>query len=115
MLIFLLIPVLLWAGSVLDYTATGGTLPTGFTGTYGTNMMPNTNYFSISSGDALNNGATLGSPYDGNINTSGRANPNLRPEGKYDIGAYEFITGSIAIGTGTTTFNIGGGTTTISW
>jgi hypothetical protein len=73
-------------------TFTGGTLPTGFSGTYGVNMAPNTNYFAISSGNALNNGATLGSPYDGCINGAGLAIPLLRPAGDYDIGAYNYVT-----------------------
>jgi Right handed beta helix region len=74
-----------------DPTFTGGTLPTGFTGTYGNNLVPNTNYFVITSGDALNNGATLGSPYNGSINGAGRATPITRPQGAaYDIGAYEY-------------------------
>jgi hypothetical protein len=72
---------------------TGGTFPTGFTGTYGTNMVPNTNYFSISSGsNALNNGATLGSRFNGSINGAGLATPIIRPQGAaYDIGAYEYV------------------------
>jgi hypothetical protein len=76
---------------VTNPTFTGGTLPTGFSGTYGTNMVPNANYFSISSGDALNNGATLGSRYNGCINGAGLATPIIRPRGMaYDIGAYEY-------------------------
>jgi hypothetical protein len=70
---------------------TGGTLPTGFIGIYGTNMLPNTNYFSIISGAALDNGVTLGSPYNGSINGAGLASPITRPQGAaYDIGAYEY-------------------------
>jgi hypothetical protein len=76
----------------------GGTLPTGFTGTYGTNMVPNTNYFAITSGDAINNGATLGSPYNGCINGAGLATPITRPQGAaYDIGAYEYVSGTECI------------------
>jgi hypothetical protein len=67
---------------------TGGTLPTGFSGTYGTNMVPNTKYFFISSGNALNNGATLRSPYNGCINGAGLATPLIRTT--YDIGAYQY-------------------------
>lgn len=75
-----------------DPTFTGGTLPTGFTGTYGTDMVPNTNYFVITSGDAIDNGTTLGSPYNGCINGAGKATPILRPQGgAYDIGAYEYV------------------------
>ena len=70
---------------------TGGTLPTGFIGTYGTDMIPNTNYFAITSGDAINNGDTLASPYNGSINGAGLATPILRPQGTYDIGAYQHI------------------------
>jgi hypothetical protein len=68
---------------------TGGTLPTGFTGTYGVNMVPNTDYFSIASGNAIGNGATLGYPYNGCINQAGYLYPGLRPAGSYDIGAYQ--------------------------
>ena len=58
-------------------------------------MVPNTNYFSITSGDALNNGASLGSPYTGCINGAGSATPITRPQGgAYDIGAYEYVSGS---------------------
>jgi hypothetical protein len=72
-----------------DPNFTGGTLPTGFTGTYGIDMVPNTHYFSIESGNALDNGATLETPYNGCINGAGLANSFLRISGKYDIGAYE--------------------------
>lgn len=76
-----------------DPTFTGGSFPTGFSGTYGTSMVPNTTYFAITSGDALNNGATLGSPYNGCINGAGLSSPILRPQGAgYDIGAYEYVT-----------------------
>ena len=55
-------------------------------------MVPNTNYFSITSGNALNKGATLGSPYNGCINVAGLATPITRPQGAaYDIGAYEYV------------------------
>jgi hypothetical protein len=70
----------------------GGTLPTGFTGTYGIDIVPNSDFFAITSGDALNNGATLGSPYDAGINGAGLATPFTRPQGAaYDIGAYEYV------------------------
>jgi len=70
----------------------GGILPTGFTGIYGTNLVPNTNYFAILLGDALDNGATLGEPYNGCINGAGVKIPVLRPKGvAYDIGAYEYV------------------------
>ena len=74
-----------------DPTFTGGVLPTGFTGTYGKDMVPNTNYFAIMTGNALDKGATLGSPYNGCINGAGLATPITRPQGPaYDIGAYEY-------------------------
>jgi hypothetical protein len=72
-----------------DPSFTGGTLPTGFTGTYGVNMVPNTDYFSITSGNAIGNGATLGYPYNGCINQAGYLYPGLRPADSYDIGAYQ--------------------------
>jgi hypothetical protein len=78
-----------WEASVKnsDPGFVGGTLPTGF------NLLPNSNYFAINSGDALDNGATLGSPYNGCINGAGLAVPVTRPQGPaYDIGAYEYIT-----------------------
>ena len=71
---------------------TGGTLPTGFTGTYGKNMVPNTTYFALGSASpAINAGVTLGSSYNGCINGAGLATPITRPQGAaYDIGAYEY-------------------------
>lgn len=66
-------------------------LPTGFTGTYGTNMVPNADGLSIETGNAVNNGAPLGSPYNGAINLSGKSGGLTRPQGSaYDIGAYEY-------------------------
>jgi hypothetical protein len=72
---------------------TGGTLPTGFTGTYGTDMVPNTTYFSLPiDSPAVNTGATLGAPYNGSINGAALTVPVTRPQGAgYDIGAYEFF------------------------
>lgn len=73
-----------------DPNFTGGTLPTGFSGTYGTDLLPNTNYFAITTGPTIDTGATLGSPYNFSINSAGLASPFLRPQGgAYDIGAYE--------------------------
>lgn len=87
------------AADITDWEATaqntnpnfqGGSLPTGFTGTYGIDMVPNTNYFFITKGNALNNGANLGSPYNGCINGAGLETPITRSQsGAYDIGAYE--------------------------
>ena len=57
------------------------------------NMVPNTNYFSISFGPAIDTGEMLDSPYDGCINGTGAGlcNEILRPQGEsYDIGAYEY-------------------------
>jgi hypothetical protein len=71
----------------------GGTLPTGFTGTYGTNMVPNTDYFQLTvDSDAKDAGATL-EGYTGAINGAGLATPIVRPLGAaFDIGAYEYGT-----------------------
>jgi hypothetical protein len=84
--------VLTWepTAQTTDPNFTGGTLPTGFNGTYGTNMLPNTNYFATISGPTINTGATLGSPYNLSINSAGLSSPFLRPVGAYDIGAYEY-------------------------
>jgi len=72
---------------------TRGTLPTGFTGTYGTNMVPNTDYFKLAAGSpAIDVGMSLSAPYNGAINGAGLAAPILRPQGAgYDIGAYEYV------------------------
>ncbi len=67
----------------------GGTLPAGFAGTYGTDMQPDTSFFAITSGAALRHGATLGSPCNGCINGAGLSTPVVRPQGAYDIGAYQ--------------------------
>ncbi|MFA5961158.1 MAG: hypothetical protein WC848_00570 [Parcubacteria group bacterium] len=84
--------VLTWepTAQTTDPAFTGGTLPTGFTGTYGTDMLPNTDYFKITTGNALDTGATLGSPYNSSINSAGLETSFLRPVGTYDIGAYEY-------------------------
>lgn len=59
-------------------------LPTGFTGTYGTNLAPNADGLSLaSSSPAIGAGVALGSPYNGSINSV------IRPAtGPWDIGAY---------------------------
>ncbi len=76
-----------------DPAFTGGTLPTGFSGTYGTNMVPNTDYFQLTvDSPAKDAGATLAS-YTGAINGAGLTTPITRPVGSaYDIGAYEYGT-----------------------
>jgi hypothetical protein len=76
-----------------DPAFSGGTLPTGFSGTYGTNMVPNTDYFQLTvDSPAKDAGATLAS-YTGAINGAGLATPIVRPLGAaYDIGAYEYGT-----------------------
>lgn len=69
----------------------GGTLPSAFTGTFGRDLRPDSQFFAISSGDALDSGATLGPPFDGCINGAGLATPITRPQGEgYDRGAYEY-------------------------
>ena len=68
----------------------GGVLPTLFSGDYGVDMVPNTDYFSMTSGDAIDSGITLLAPFTGCINGAGLAVPITRPQGLgFDIGAYE--------------------------
>lgn len=75
---------------VTDPTFAGGDLPTGFSGTYGSNMVPNTTYFSLQAGSpALNNGAVLASPYNKAINNAGTDSTYTRGTA-WDIGAYEY-------------------------
>jgi hypothetical protein len=68
-------------------------LPTGFSGTYGTDMVPNADGLSISSAPALDSGANLGSSYNGAINFSGITGSPTRSV--WDIGAYEYGSGTI--------------------
>jgi hypothetical protein len=84
----------IWEGTAqnADPLFTGGVLPTGFIATSGGGMIPNTDYFNISSGNAINNGVTLGGPYDGCVNWTGSEGVACRPTGAYDIGAYEIPT-----------------------
>lgn len=65
--------------------------PTGFIGTYGVNLRPNTDGLSLNSGSsAINGGATLASAYAGSINSVSR------PQGAaWDIGAYELSTTTV--------------------
>jgi len=92
-----------WVGNSSTKTTnpsfTGGTLPTGFSGIYRTNMAPNTTYFELGSASpAVDAGTTLGSPYNGCINGAGLATPVTRPQGAaYDIGAYEYVGSSSVI------------------
>lgn len=68
-----------------------GSLPTGFTGTFGVNMAPNTDGLSLQSGSpAINAGTALTSPYNSSVNSLSR------PQGSsWDIGAYEYgVTGT---------------------
>lgn len=86
-----------WVGDSSTQTASpafsAGTLPTGFTGTYGSNMVPKTDYFQLTvDSPAKDAGATLAS-YTGSINGAGLATPIVRPLGAaFDIGAYEYGT-----------------------
>jgi len=83
-----------------DPLFTGGDLPTGFTGTYGTDMVPNQTYFSITSGDALGNGPVLTSTYNKAINYAGTSSTYNRGTA-WDIGAYEYTyDGGVIINTG---------------
>ncbi len=75
----------------------GGDPPTCFsngvgacgTGTYGTDMVPNTTYFSLQAGSpALGNGAVLSSTYNKAINYAGTSSTYNRGAA-WDIGAYE--------------------------
>ena len=63
-----------------------GSLPTGFIGTFGVNLRPNTDGLSVSgTSAAANAGVALSSAYSGSINSV------VRPQGGgWDIGAYEF-------------------------
>ncbi len=70
----------------------GGTLPTGLVETSANGMIPDTDYFAVKSGNAVYNGATLGSPYNGCINWTGSVDVACRPAGAYDIGAYQTAT-----------------------
>ncbi len=74
-----------------DPAFVGGTLPTGFSGTYGTNMVPNTDYFQLTADSpAKDTGYTI-EGYTGCINGAGLTTPITRPLGSaYDIGAYEY-------------------------
>jgi hypothetical protein len=66
-------------------------LPAGFTGIFGTNMEPTTDGLLISTGDAIGQGATLDTSYNGAINLSGRSGGLTRPStGGWDIGAYQY-------------------------
>jgi hypothetical protein len=62
-----------------------GQLPTGFIGTFGSDLRPDSDGLSLlAESSAIDAGAPLGSPYDGSINSV------KRPSGSgWDIGAYE--------------------------
>lgn len=62
--------------------------PTGFVGTYGVDLRPNTEGLSLNVGSsAIDGGTTLANSYNQSINSM------LRPQGSaWDIGAYEFNT-----------------------
>ncbi|HBG05929.1 MAG: hypothetical protein A2075_04025 [Geobacteraceae bacterium GWC2_58_44] len=86
--------VLIWEPTArnTDPKFVGGILPTGFRGTYGRDLQPNSDYFAITTGDAVGGGTSLASPYDSSINGAGLAVPITRPMGgAYDIGAYQHI------------------------
>ncbi|MEN6375533.1 MAG: right-handed parallel beta-helix repeat-containing protein [Smithella sp.] len=101
-----------WEGDIVaaDPTFTGGTLPTGFSGTYGTDMVPNTTYFLPQAGSlALNNGVVLGSPYNKAINNAGTSDSaKTRGTDHYDIGAYEYPLSDAAAAAIRAIFRIGG-------
>jgi hypothetical protein len=86
--------VLIWEPTAknTDPQFVGGILPTGFSGTYGRDLKPNSDYFAIFTGDAVGGGTTLSTPYDSSINGAGLAVPITRSSGgAYDIGAYQHI------------------------
>jgi hypothetical protein len=87
----------------------GGTLPTGFSGTYGSNMVPNTDYFQLTvDSPAKDTGATL-EGYTGSINGAGLTTPIVRPLGAaFDIGAYEYGTVAQSGGSAGSGFKIQG-------
>lgn len=58
-------------------------LPTGFSGSYGVDMEPNTDGLSTGTSPAVNAGTDLGTSYNSSINTVTRT-------GSWDIGAYEY-------------------------
>jgi hypothetical protein len=55
-------------------------------------MIPNTDGLTVVSGDALKNGADLGTSYNGAINLSGKSGSLVRLVGTWDIGAYQLVT-----------------------
>ena len=60
-------------------------LPTGFTGVFGTSLMPSTEGLSLQAGSfGLNHGVTLASVYSGSVNSVSRLSV-----GMWDIGAYQ--------------------------
>jgi len=62
-----------------------GNLPTGFTGTYGIDLAPNADGLSLQQrSEGVDSGISLGSPYNGSINSRNRPSGN-----GWDIGAYE--------------------------
>ena len=67
--------------------------PTGFVGTYGVDLRPNTDGFSLNAGSsAIDGGTALGSVYSGSINSISR------PQGSaWDIGAYEFNSAVVVV------------------
>jgi hypothetical protein len=78
--------------SAYESTASGGdplffstaNLPNGFTGSYGVNLAPNRNGFSLQQNSpGLNKGVALSTGFAGSINSIGRS------AGGWDIGAYE--------------------------
>ena len=64
-----------------------GNLPTGFIGTYGVDLRPNTEGLSLlEASDAIDAGIDLGEPYDKDIEGNTRT-------GLWDMGAYEYVSG----------------------
>jgi hypothetical protein len=84
-------------------------LPTGFVGTYGVDLRPNTDGLSLQAGSyGLDHGMVLAMPYNGSINTV------TRPSGAApDIGAYEY--GSAALVTPSLTIAKSGANIILQW
>ncbi len=59
-------------------------LPAGFVGTYGVDLRPDNDGLSVESGPAIDGGVDLGADYNMAINSV------VRPDGAWDIGAYEY-------------------------
>jgi hypothetical protein len=77
-------------------------LPTGFTGSFGIDLSPNTDGLSLQAASAgVDHGATLVSPYNGSVNSATRP-----AAGGWDIGGYELAAGGVPRPTAPTNLRI---------